>query len=242
MPRPEYLLAYYQAYYEGKEQRVTFSEIGRLAQHVLDAVGPARLGERVRILDFGGGDGSLAREIGERLPGRRIEILLVDYEPPADGGDERIAMHHQPDLDRVEGAFDLVLASAVLEHIPDAHPVIRRLLGLVSPGGSFYARTPWSVPLTRLVPGLDLTFPAHVHDLGAGFWNRAGELFGGGFHPVVSGPSPVATRLLDDPLRTTAAHLLKLPARLEGLLSPPGRRDRLWGLAGGWEVLLRKEG
>ncbi len=244
MPRPEYLLAYYQTYYEGKDHKVTFAGIGHLARHILQSTGSASLSGLVRILDFGGGDGSLALAIAEQLlawdPGRQVEILLVDYQAPASSTTGRISVTHQTDLELIGGQYELVLASAILEHIPEAHPVLRRLLDSVAPAGYFYARTPCVVPLARIFRYVDLTYPAHVHDLGGAFWNRAARIFGFEGRYLVSGPSPVATRLLADPFRTVAAYLCKLPARLEGLVSPAGRKNRLWSLTGGWEVVLQR--
>jgi hypothetical protein len=35
------------------------------------------------------------------------------------------------------------------------------------------------------------------------------------------------------------AWTLKVPALIEGWLSPPSRKDRFWNLVGGWEIVLR---
>ena len=247
MPSPACLAAYYAAYYDDAEHRVTFSGDRRFARHVLRALGGDPFGRRVRILDFGGGDGSLSLQIAAELlardPERRIEVLVVDYGLPSPSPDERIVVTHRASWeeigDRYDLAFDLVLASAVLEHIPDLRSLIPALLCAVAPGGLFYARTPYVLPLARLVPRLDLTYPAHVHDLGSGFWNRLTATFGVRARYLASRPSIVATTWTGAPLRTLTAHLLKLPARLEEALSPPGRLDRFWNLVGGWEVALQ---
>jgi SAM-dependent methyltransferase len=244
MPRPEYLFAYYRTYFDHTDCRVTFGRIAYLARHIVRRIKSGHSGGVVRILDFGGGDGSLALAIADQLSARdsdsRVEVLVVDYQlrDPFTAG--RISLSHASDLVQVEGQFNIVLASAILEHIPELHSVLHRLLKVVAPEGYFYARTPWAVPLARLVPGVNLTYPGHVHDLGAAFWNRAAEIFAFEGSYLLSGPSPVATRVLTHPLRTVVAYVAKLPAQLESLASSAERTSRVWRLAGGWEVLLQR--
>ncbi len=116
--------------------------------------------------------------------------------------------------------------------------MLEELFGLLEPGGHFYARTPWAVPLKRLYGGYPLQYPMHLHDLGPAFWNRIGSRHD--VEIVVSRPSLVASGFsLRELPRTLTAYMLKAPAHLEGFLrrSP---RDPLWRLAGGWEVVLRQ--
>jgi hypothetical protein len=85
------------------------------------------------------------------------------------------------------------------------------------------------------MPWLDFGFPAHLHDLGAPFWDRVASTFGLEA-PVLSRPSIVATTWRSKPLRTAVAHALKLPAHIEGRVTRGPRR--LAGTAGGWEAVL----
>ena len=245
MPTPQCLDAYYGAYYDGKDLKVTFPDKRRFARHICRTLDEADLGDVVRILDFGGGDGSLAgaiaRELLARRPGRRAVVLLVDYQPPAaEVAGEGISVSHVPTFEQIEGQYDLVVASAILEHVPEVHPVIRKLFASIAGRGYFYARTPFVAPFARVLPNLDLSYPGHVHDMGSGFWNRVTDIFSLDARYVSTRPSLVESLLRDDPLRTTAAYVLKLPAYVEGALSPAARKDRLWGLVGGWEVVLRR--
>jgi hypothetical protein len=132
----------------------------------------------------------------------------------------------------------VILASAILEHIPDAHATIRKLVGMAGPGAFMYARTPYVVPLARLVPMLDTTYPAHVHDMGSGFWNRFAATFDLHARLLLSRPSLVETTLRDNPVRTMLAQALKFPALAELWLSGQTRVPR-WKLVGGWEVVLQ---
>lgn len=208
MPLPATLDRYYATYYDGRSERFTFDGAGRFAEHLTGSM--AHLAHGARILDFGGGDGSLAAAIGARLGDASLEVVDVGRT-----------------LDGIAGRFDLVIASAVLEHIPEPAVTIRRLFGLLAPGGYFYARTPYVLPFARVLPRLDITFPAHVHDMGRPFWDRVPPLLGFDGQVVASRPSLVETTVRTDPLRTVAAHVLKAPG------------IRRLGFVGGWEVVLR---
>lgn len=244
MPRPEVLEEYYAAYYSGCEREVTFSDAARFARHIAGAFPRRAFGPSIRILDYGGGDGSLSRALAERLiaAGRtsRATIDVVDFASHEAQQSPSVALRFQRPTEPLRGPYDLVLASAILEHVPELHALLAALYDATAPGGLFYARTPYSVPLRRLVPRLDLAYPAHVHDLGSPFWNRFEETFSWSVRVVASRPSLVAGTLAADPLRALAALALKLPAHIEGRLSPRARRGRLWHLAGGWEVVLQR--
>ena len=245
MPRAEVLASYYASYYDMHEREVTFSAPLRFARHVVRVLPDVPCGATVRILDYGGGDGSLSKATAARLialgRARAAEVRVVDlmHRPPEEHG--AISIRHQLPDAPVDGKYDLVLASAILEHIPELGSVLRALGEALARGGFFYARTPYALPLTRLFPRLDLTYPAHVHDMGSEFWNRFGETFGWDVRIVASRPSVVAGSVLRDPLRTLAAIALKAPGHLENRLSPRSRVRRTWNLVGGWEVVLQKK-
>ncbi len=181
MPLSSVLDRYYAAYYASGEEKVTFSSRAYFARHLLHYL-HWNAACSLKILDFGGGDGSLAREVARQLIAAKcasaVAIDLVDYEPPGVSQDSDITLNAFRSLEEVNGPYDLVLASAILEHIPDLHPVLTKLFQLVGEGGWFYARTPWVLPLASVVRNFDITFPAHVHDLGNAFWSRVPEVFG----------------------------------------------------------------
>lgn len=244
MPTQAVLDAYYSDYYHADDARITFAEVDGFARNLLQPVDVATLPSTVRLLDFGGGDGTLAIAVARRLiehdAGRTVSITLVDYQTPRPSDDERVTLDHQPRLDQVEGQYDVVIASAILEHIPALRETITRLFGHLSPGGWFYARTPYVAPLKWLLPSLDLTYPAHVHDLGAPFWNRLPATFGLPLRIVASRPSMIESDLRTQPRRTVLAWLMKLPARMElSLLRGP--HTPAWRLVGGWEVVMRRD-
>jgi 2-polyprenyl-3-methyl-5-hydroxy-6-metoxy-1,4-benzoquinol methylase len=244
MPRMDVLASYYASYYDDRDCEVTFSAPLRFAKHVVNALPRGAFDAHMRILDFGGGDGSLSKAVSERLIAlgriRGAEVLVIDFITREQTRGEPVSVRYQSPAEKIDGQYDLVLASAILEHVPDLNPVLQMLHACMATEGFFYARTPYVIPLTRLFPRLDLTYPAHVHDMGSDFWNRFSETFEWRTRVVASRPSVVAGSLAGDAVRTLAAAALKTPAYVENWLSPRSRVGRVWHLVGGWEVLLQK--
>lgn len=244
MPTPELLERYYASYYDDAEHKATFHDVEKLAQHVWRSIEPGVLGDRLRILDFGGGEGLLSKRIAElhraARPGGFSEIRLVDFHESPPERTEAWSLEQHRTLDELPDAHELVIASSILEHVPELNGSLRGLFERVARPGFFYARTPYIEPFFRLSKRIDVTYPGHVHDMGDRFWNGVPATFGlRGVRIVVSRPSPVETRLQDAPLRTLAAHVLKLPAFLEARLRGASGAPRLWTLVGGWECVLR---
>jgi hypothetical protein len=199
--------------------------------------------EGLAAIDLGGGDGSLALDVASRLLTLKVmesvQITVVDFHGVAGSDDPRIRISNCTVLDRVTEPAEIVLASATLEHVPDCNAVFRKLFDRMAEGGYFCARTPWAVPLKRLVRKLDITYPYHVHDMGGGFWNRIARTFELRGKVLISGPSPLETSWSEHPMRALAATLLKAPARTERiLLGHAKRKDPIWKFVGGWEMLF----
>ncbi|MFT4703239.1 MAG: SAM-dependent methyltransferase [Bradymonadia bacterium] len=242
MPTPETLDAYYGRYYDPDGDKSTFSGLERFAAHLAAAIGECRSTGRLRVMDLGGGDGAVVAAACASLvrDGRAtdIEVVLVDYESPTSEKYPGVTLVGERDLQQTEGSFDAIIASAILEHIPKVGPTLRTLFGKLRSGGTLYARTPYWVPLLRWLPKTDITFPGHVHDMGAPFWAAVPTTFDVDAEQVWCRPSIVETTLRDAPLRTAAAWLLKAPAHVEVSMRGPGVVPH-WGYVGGWEALLR---
>jgi SAM-dependent methyltransferase len=102
------------------------------ADHVVELVARAGLPAPATIAEVGCGDGAVLTELGLRGFGRE----RVGYEISASGVKltaerEEVAAAHVFDgehLPVADGAYDLVFATHVLEHVPDPAPLTRELL------------------------------------------------------------------------------------------------------------------
>lgn len=243
MPKDGYLSDFYAKYYGGHDQGVTFRGAARFARHILASLDVTSLGGRARIVDYGGGDGSLACALADTLRARHgvreLEVVIVDYENRQIARDYPVSYCN--DLSGLTGGFDVVIASAVLEHVKRPVEVIRRLFAVLNAGGFFYARTPYSLPMRRLSGNFDLSFPMHLHDMGNVYWDNFLRVYGlNDCRLLTSRPSIVSTDFRASPLVTLLAHAMKFPARVERLfISRPGR-ELCWPFVGGWEVIIKR--
>jgi SAM-dependent methyltransferase len=148
-----------------REASEFYDEMWRDYGH-LDAVSPAAFHRRrlvVRlarehaagaknVLDVGCGPGQLLRDISAALPGAKIHGADVSEGSLADGraknpGFDLFAMDlTSPTFatDHAEhlGAFDLIICSEVLEHIPDDGLAAHRIAELLAPGGVVIVTVP----------------------------------------------------------------------------------------------------
>lgn len=199
--------------------------------------------ERLRILDYGGGTGNLARELAERVRARgfngEIEATVVDLFP---GGHRDVIYVSPREFWASESTFDVVLASAVLEHLPNMSEVLNGLWGRVDRGGVFYARTPYEVPLARSFGGYSLRWPRHLFDMGQEFWDLWMEAAGVSRSGRISRPSIVETSFRRSPVRTVVATVFKWISRIELITLKKwfSYHGLLWRWVGGWEVLCRR--
>lgn len=226
---------YYSSYYDdGFVDAVTTDDPARIARRIASY---AASSSQIDLLDFGGGDGSIGAAVLKRLEsGGSITVIDYDHRRSA-STPAGVGMAHASQLSDVEGTYDLVIASAVIEHLLQPSEALLELFAKVSIGGVFYARTPFVVPMIRTVGRvgvpMDFTFPAHLFDLGPDFWGGLSSwmpLFDD-FEVMASRPSPVETGLRSHPARTVASTLLKLPWWV--------LRER-WPFVGGWELAARR--
>jgi SAM-dependent methyltransferase len=242
LPTSQYLSQYYRTYYDGDTKR-THINAGRLVN--LFATFCTRTEKApLRVIDFGGGDGGIAIALARRLGQTEAAITVVDHNTvpyPAipDGYQVSYLQSLDEDVQPADGTkqYDIALASAVLEHVPDMRQSLDGLLDRLTPGGVFYARTPFTVPLQRCSKRFgvhfDTNFPAHLYDQGQAFWEGCLEILGksGDYRIEVSRPSIVETDWLTRPVVTLIASAMKAPWYIF-------RRN--YSLVGGWEVVIRR--
>ena len=228
----------YEQYDAGK--RITFQGEPRFVEHIcryIDSKWAAQQNS-LRIVDFGGGDGTLAAGMASRL-NRRANVTVVDHGPEwiREGP---ICIEKKKFVESIRQKCQIVIASASLEHVPQPHSVIRKLYSLLEPGGYFYARTPFVSPFMKLFDIYDFGYPAHLHDLGPAFWNGFVHIFAKDAACIVSQPSIVETSFTKKPIKTIIAAALKLPAHVEVRIRP-GKEEPCWQFVGGWEAVFRKK-
>lgn len=243
MPTEAALARLYATFYpEGDEVHVTFGNIDRFGEHLHRYFAHLRVRESLRILDFGGGDGSIALSLATQL--RRagvgaVRIMVVErIGSLAVPDDDAIAIGRIDGLDGcAPAAFDIVLASGVVEHVTEPIPLLRSLLSKLSDGGLFYARTPHVLPYMRLMRrgavARFFPFPAHLHDMGQRFWEFAfaALLEGGGCGLIESRPAIVQVSFRQHWQVALASHVMKAPWRILG---------RAYPYVGGWEIVAEK--
>jgi SAM-dependent methyltransferase len=101
-------------------------------------------GDRLRILDVGGGSGWLLSTLKKVSP-RVAETHEIDINERARA--EAEAAGHVFHCDRVEDfqsndSFDLILLLNLIEHVADPAAILKRMQGLLSPGGLILIKTP----------------------------------------------------------------------------------------------------
>ncbi len=100
----------------------------------LEALG---IGEGWRCLEVGGGGGSIARWLSERV-GDAGSVLATDIDPEkmyGQAGNLTITRHDIVDDPLPEAEYDLVHARLVLIHVAQREAVVKRLLSTLKPGG-----------------------------------------------------------------------------------------------------------
>lgn len=109
----------------------------------------SRLGKpgRVRILDVGCADGRLLDWWGESAVGHRLETHGIELDERAAESARRrghrvVTGRFEVDRELEPGAFDLIIASHVIEHVDDPSGFARHASELLAPGGVFVVATP----------------------------------------------------------------------------------------------------
>lgn len=244
VPSSTFLDHYYSDYYadpvpEGGQQ-VTVGAVQKLARHIFRHLDAAAPGSTLRILDYGGGDGSVAVELAQLLLAgavHHVEICVIDISDTVLAtSDPRVTLGIRHAIeDQDTGRYDVVIASASLEHIRHPGTVIRQLLGCLNGSGVFYARTPFHIAMATLAQRIGLRFnmgyPAHLHDMGAPFWDKVLDTLQltDRYKRIRSTPSVVSSTFASNFPRTLAAYVLKAPWYVLG---------NRYAFVGGWEIVI----
>ena len=97
------------------------------------------------------------------------EGLVVDIYDSL--SNKELAFEHVDSFQENKEKFDLVLASAVLEHLPNFISVKERLISKVNLNGYFYCRTPWEFEVSKILKFYKVKWPRHLYDIGGDYWS-----------------------------------------------------------------------
>lgn len=243
--KPEKIAALYAnyAYFSETKSKVTFSNVDRFACHLFRYCkkfsNVLNLNNReLKIMDVGGGDGALSYALAQKLIESKVcpkvNIAVIDYEKSLiQSKCENVTLEHFDSLELIDSkkSFDIIVASAVLEHLPNLGADWKRIVSHFADNGLMYIRTPYKYPLFNLLRKvgirISLHFPEHIWDLGGDFYKY---LETDGLKLVVSRPSIVETSFKMKFFTSLAAHCLKALWFI----------CRLWPFVGGWEAVLIK--
>lgn len=250
MPKKEKLNEYYSKYYQNSNKKtkenISFYNAKKLAKHIAASIDMRNFRKEISILDFGGGDGSISIELGNCLQKINknlfVKIIVIDFSNTKTISFKNMNVTFGRELNNIKTKFNIILASAVLEHIPELGTIMRILFSLMKNDGSyFYARTPFIGSIKKLFKFMDFTYPFHVHDIGCSFWNRIITTFSlKNTKAIFSRPAIPETDFKQTFIPTLISYILKFPAHLEVWLFKT-KKDIFWKYYGSWEVLLLKK-
>ncbi len=196
----------------------------------------------IKIIDYGGSTGALTKTIIQllaRLGYENVQGTIVDFCEERDEG--VVNFVNTKNLKDIRLKYNVLIASAVLEHLTDVPQVVKSLLEKSEKSGLFFIRTPFDVPLAKLIPGYKTRWPNHLHDMGPEYLENFLGTYKVNGVVLSSRPSIVESSFSQKPLRTLAAYLLKLPGHLECLTFKKifNYNGIFWPLVGGWQTVYR---
>lgn len=239
-PSVEYMSQVYGEYYKESSlnEMITFDSVERIGKYLNRLfINNLPRKNRLEILDVGGGDGSISCSISkglkESLSCEEISITVIESKSAIKAIRKFENVSYQHVLPRSQ--FDIILLSAVLEHVHNPRELFQYSLDHLEKGGVLYIRTPEVLPLAKAlshIPGLriDTGFPHHLYDFpGAFFQQLISSLDPKHYSVILSQPSIPESRFFT--LRGLVSRFLKLPGRIR-LLN--------YEFTGGREILIKR--
>ena len=132
-----------------------------------------------------------------------------------------------------DGEFDVIIASAIIEHLPEPRNDINILFSKIVRGGYLYCRMPYAYPLFKLSRKIgmhfDMLYPGHMWDFSPEWYYRIIQYIESNEHIkiIVSRPSIAETTFKQHFFRALITHAFKMPWIIwHG-----------WSFVGGWEAI-----
>ncbi|MCL2222329.1 MAG: class I SAM-dependent methyltransferase [Oscillospiraceae bacterium] len=229
-----------------ESQGVTHHNVALLAAHISSYLSFGK--SHIYILDFGGGSGLISYEIAlillKKGMAQKVDIHIVDIndEQVVACDNDNITINKYAALGdilqlREHGKYDLVIASAVLEHVYFAHDLIAELFRSICINGYIYIRTPYLIPLYKFLKRfgveIDLQFPDHVHDFSKAFFEKLpGTMKCESLEIIASRPS-----LFENSFRK---HFMN--ALISRIIRFPYHFNHRYPFVGSWEVVYKNTG
>lgn len=194
--------------------------------------------DKVKILDYGGGNGKLSKEIIKLLKKNNIyaQSLVVDIHDSTQG--ENIYFKTVEEFKLDEEKYDIILASAVLEHLPNFRDILDNLLNKLNNKGYFYCRTPWEFELSKIMKIYKIKWPRHLYDIGGDFWVNFFKSKND-FEIILSETS-VTEISKKNIIKYITAQILKKISLLEFYIKKNKLSLPKWPFVGGWDLIVKK--
>lgn len=156
--------SYYNSYYQSNDEKITFDDPKRFGSHLFGQTCKyLTRKETLSILDYGGGIGTISIELAKRYLDTgvlEVKVIIVDYEQTAIISDSpNLVINRYSTLSDVKDQkFDIIIASAIVEHLPTPKTEITCLFELLNEHGLIYFRTPYVIPIIVLLKRLGINF------------------------------------------------------------------------------------
>jgi 2-polyprenyl-3-methyl-5-hydroxy-6-metoxy-1,4-benzoquinol methylase len=242
-PSEEFLKEYYRNYYNNQAKKTTIDP-KLLAKHLYKILSRIIIRQKFSILDFGSGDGSVSLNLGNTLLkegfAKQIDITLIDFFPyRLENENENLFVKQYTSLEEIpqNQRFDIIIASAIIEHLKSPGKTLQKLLVLLKKGGVFYSRTPYIMPFFKLLKrtriSVDIQYPGHLFDLGNLFWKNSlyNLKFDDDYLIRLSQTSIAEDSFKESFFKALATRIFKIPSNFF---------KYKYHLVGGWEVIIEK--
>ena len=194
--------------------------------------------KNIKILDYGGGNGELSKQLIELFIKNNInaESLVVDIYNNIKG--EKIYFKSVEEFKTDQKDYDIILASAVLEHLPNFIDVLENLLSKLANEGYFYCRTPWEFELSKLMKFYKIKWPRHLYDIGGHFWVNFFK--NKNDFDIILSETSITEINKKKKLRYFIAQFLKNISKFEFYMKKNKVSLPKWPFVGGWDLIVKK--
>ncbi len=233
----------YDWYNPDQGESVTFAEPLRMAKHILKYIKDKspRI-DFYKIMDFGGGSGVMGYKLAELLLQndicKKVKVSVVDYcESTYHSENDDIVIerlfpiYEVPDRD-----YNVIIASAIIEHLPEPVNEMREMFGRLASDGFLYCRMPYAYPLFKLLKTFnirfDMLYPGHIWDFSPEWYEK--------MIPYVARDHNIKIILSRPSIPETTFRNHFMRALLTRILKAPWFIFHWWPYVGGWEAIYQR--